>query len=103
MTPDLELLELLAAGALASDARLTQGEHGPGIQGDPTEGALVVAAAKAGLEKDVLDSASPRVAEIPFDSATKRMTTLHRTPQGPVAFSFQGGSRWPTTGMREKL
>jgi len=87
ITPEADLRELLAAGALASDARLTQGEHGPGIQGDPTEGALIVAAAKAGLEKDVLDAASPRVAEIPFDSATKRMTTLHRTPQGPVAYA----------------
>ena len=108
VTPDLELLELLAAGALASDARLTQGEHGPGIQGDPTEGALVVAAAKAGLEKDVLDSASPRVAEIPFDSATKRMTTLHRTPQGPVAYAKGAAevilaacaSRWTADGPR---
>jgi Ca2+-transporting ATPase len=85
--PDGELKELLSAGALASDARLIRGEHGDDIQGDPTEGALVVAAAKAGLAKDVLDAACPRVAEIPFDSATKRMTTLHRTPQGPVAYA----------------
>jgi len=108
ITPDGELKELLAAGALASDARLLSGEQGPDIQGDPTEGALVVAAAKAGLVKDVLDAASPRVAEIPFDSTTKRMTTLHRTPQGPVAYAKGAaevilaacGSRWTADGAR---
>ena len=87
IAPEADLKELLSAGALASDARLTHGEQGHDIQGDPTEGALVVAAAKAGLVKDVLDAACPRVAEIPFDPATKRMTTLHRTPQGPVAYA----------------
>jgi P-type Ca2+ transporter type 2C len=87
IVPEADLKELLSAGALASDARLTHGEQGHDIQGDPTEGALVVAAAKAGLVKDVLDAACPRVAEIPFDPATKRMTTLHRTPQGPVAYA----------------
>jgi Ca2+-transporting ATPase len=106
--PDGELKELLSAGALASDARLIRGEHGDDIQGDPTEGALVVAAAKAGLAKDVLDAACPRVAEIPFDSATKRMTTLHRTPQGPVAYAKGAAEvilaacerRWTPDGAR---
>src|SRR6185436_12627011 len=55
IAPEADLKELLSAGALASDARLTHGEQGHDIQGDPTEGALVVAAAKAGLVKDVLD------------------------------------------------
>ena len=49
--------------------------------GDPTEGALVVAAAYAGIKKDDLETAFPRVAEVPFDSVRKRMTTVHRTPQ----------------------
>ena len=47
------------------------------VKGDPTEGALVVAAAKAGLHKADLDARYPRVDEIPFTSETKRMTTLH--------------------------
>ncbi len=48
------------------------------VQGDPTEGALVVAAAKAGLDKDALDAQCVRIGELPFSSETKRMTTLHR-------------------------
>ena len=49
--------------------------------GDPTEGALVLAAACTGILKPDLDRAFPRIAEVPFDSVRKRMTTLHRTPQ----------------------
>ncbi len=48
--------------------------------GDPTEGALVLAAAEYGVRKDDLDRALPRVAELPFDSVRKRMTTVHRMP-----------------------
>ncbi len=57
------------------------------VKGDPTEGALVVAAAKAGLDKTELDAQFPRVAEIPFTSETKRMTTLHETPDGVAAYA----------------
>jgi Ca2+-transporting ATPase len=46
--------------------------------GDPTEGAMIVAAAKAGATKDALEKAYPRIQEIPFDSSRKRMVTLHR-------------------------
>jgi Ca2+-transporting ATPase len=56
------------------------------IKGDPTEGALVVAAAKAGLRKAELEARFPRIGEIPFTSESKRMTTLHITPKAP----------WPT-------
>ena len=48
------------------------------VQGDPTEGALVVAAWKAGLREDELDAALPRVGEVPFSSERKLMTTIHR-------------------------
>ncbi len=84
-----QLLELLRAGALASDAHIVhdQIEHRWHVQGDPTEGALVAAAAKAGLEKARLDEEFPRSDEVPFSSETKRMTTLHRTPIGSVAYS----------------
>ena len=53
----------------------------------PTEGALVVAAAKAGLHKADLDAEFPRVHEIPFTSETKRMTTLHTVTGGAVAYA----------------
>jgi Ca2+-transporting ATPase len=81
------LVDLLTAAALASDTTLVKREGHFEIKGDPTEGALVVAAAKAGLHKGVLDSEFPRVAEIPFASETKRMTTIHATPHGPIAYS----------------
>ncbi len=45
--------------------------------GDPTEGALVVAAIKAGASANALNDAYPRLQEIPFDSARKRMVTVH--------------------------
>ena len=68
---------LLLAGVLASDAVLQQAGGGWTILGDPTEGALVVVAAKAGIERRQAEIAYPRVDEIPFDSDRKMMTTLH--------------------------
>ena len=92
--PDGPLQHLLEAGVLASDAHLTQnGDHHQQttpdyqIKGDPTEGALVVAAAKAGIQKHQLDALYPRVDEIPFTSETKRMTTLHPRDGQLVAYS----------------
>ncbi len=80
------LIEFLRAAALASDARLVQEDGLWTIQGDPTEGALVVAAAKAGLSKESLDREWPRRAEIPFTSERKRMSTLHAGPDGEVLY-----------------
>ncbi|MDO8468972.1 MAG: cation-translocating P-type ATPase [Candidatus Peribacter sp.] len=86
--PPAALREMLRAAVLASDTRLVRGEGGIwDIKGDPTEGALVVAAAKAGIHKDQEDEASPRTAEIPFTSESKRMVTLHQSPQGSVAYA----------------
>ncbi|MBI3740105.1 MAG: cation-translocating P-type ATPase [Chloroflexi bacterium] len=86
---DKALITTLQAGTLASDAHVVRDEvdqrwH---IKGDPTEGALVVVAAKAELKKADIDHIFPRVNEIPFTSETKRMTTLHNTPEGIVAYS----------------
>jgi Ca2+-transporting ATPase len=67
---------LLRAAILASDASLSKEDQLWDIKGDPTEGALVVAGAKAGLDKRVLEKENPRINEIPFSSETKRMTTL---------------------------
>ncbi|HEV2763729.1 MAG TPA: cation-translocating P-type ATPase [Pyrinomonadaceae bacterium] len=87
--PDEALSLLLRAAALASDARVERSEAGDKweVKGDPTEGALVVAAAKAGLDKPQLDEEFPRVSEIPFTAETKRMTTLHRTHEGVTAYA----------------
>jgi Ca2+-transporting ATPase len=89
--PTQALKLMLTAAILASDTRLVNGDHDSGsgwdIKGDPTEGALVVVAAKAGLQKDALDIENPRVHEIPFSSETKRMTTLHQTAAGLTAYA----------------
>ena len=81
------LTEFLRAATLASDARLVKTDGDWDIKGDPTEGALVVAAAKAGLNKGTLEREWPRINEIPFTSERKLMTTLHQGPEGGVAFS----------------
>jgi Ca2+-transporting ATPase len=82
-------MRLLRAAVLAADAHIVYSESDRRwhVKGDPTEGALIVAAAKAGLSKADLESRYPRVHEIPFTSETKRMTTLHDGPEGPLAFS----------------
>ncbi len=86
--PSPALRQMLTAAVLASDTRLVQLESGAwDIKGDPTEGALVVAAAKAGLAKDVLDAVQPRTQEIPFSSETKRMTTLHEAGGALTAYA----------------
>ncbi|GFO69766.1 ATPase [Geomonas limicola] len=85
--PPEPLLAVLRAAVLSSDARLL-GPDPDGqfrVKGDPTEGALVVAAAKAGIDARLLDTESPRLDEIPFSSETKRMTTLHRDARGSFA------------------
>ena len=74
-----ELRALLTAATLCNDAKLekeTATERWI-VKGDPTEGALIVAAAKAGLWKEDLEKEQPRIGEIPFSSETKRMTTMH--------------------------
>jgi Ca2+-transporting ATPase len=71
---------LLAGGALCNDAILEVEGDDLNIVGDPTEGALVVAAARMGLWKRKLEKAFPRVDEVPFDSERKRMTTVHDFP-----------------------
>jgi len=81
-TADSDLELLLRIGALCNDAHLHENEGGWGIYGDPTEGALVVAAAKGGLGLEDLKKIYPRIGEIPFESARKRMTTVHTTPEG---------------------
>jgi P-type Ca2+ transporter type 2C len=85
--PSPDLHALLRAGVLASDARLVSRDSRWQVEGDPTEGALLVAATKAGLNPADLNDQEPRVAEIPFTSERRRMTTLHTTPAGVVAYS----------------
>jgi P-type Ca2+ transporter type 2C len=81
--------KMLIAATLASDTTLIKTDKIDDwdIKGDPTEGAFVVAAAKAGLQKESLDAEYPRINEIPFTSETKRMTTLHQTNGKVIAYA----------------
>ena len=85
---------LMEIQALCNDARL---EHITGdgsdewrIIGDPTEGAMIVAAAKAGIDRDEINKTQPRLQEIPFDSQRKLMTTFHKTADGNLAAFTKG-------------
>src|SRR5262245_11411205 len=80
--PCAALKSLLRAAVLTSDARLAQRDGRWEVKGDPTEGALIVLAAKAGLKKMDLETECPRVHEIPFSSEAKRMTTSKREQDG---------------------
>jgi Ca2+-transporting ATPase len=88
----------LAAGGLCNDAVLKP-DAGPGCfhaVGDPTEGALLIAAARLGMFQSRLHTAAPRVAEVPLDSDRKRMTTVHRISADETApdglFPLEGAS-----------
>ena len=85
-TGDVHLQRLFQAAVLCNDSRLMQVDGSWQIKGDPTEGALVVLAAKGGLSKEGLDQEFPRVAEIPFSSERKRMTTIHASEKRRMAF-----------------
>lgn len=84
---DMSIQTLMRIGTLCNDTRLVLTDGVWNIKGDPTEGALVVVAAKAGLLQTEAGTQFPRIDEIPFSSERKRMTTVHSTPEGRVAYS----------------
>jgi P-type Ca2+ transporter type 2C len=77
----IELERALTLGDRANNAELLKREDRWMVQGDPTEGALVVAARKAGLEDEALDARFERIGEVPFSSERKLMTTVHTDAQ----------------------
>ena len=89
---------LLAGGALANDAVLERRNGEFVYVGDPTEGALVVAAARAGMVKEDLEETFPRLAEAPFDSIRKRMTTAHEFPNTSIDISPEFMKIWNWRG-----
>jgi Ca2+-transporting ATPase len=72
-----ELMLALIAAERANNAVLVERDDRWMVQGDPTEGALIVAAGKAGLSDEALDARFPRIAEVPFSSERKVMSTIH--------------------------
>ncbi|MCW4010089.1 MAG: cation-translocating P-type ATPase [Candidatus Bathyarchaeota archaeon] len=86
--PDKQLQELLKIASLCNDSALEKDEETKKwtVKGDPTEGALIVTAAKAGISKQELDQQEPRIAEVPFSSERKRMTTIHNAGDKKIAY-----------------
>ncbi|MCR4409177.1 MAG: calcium-translocating P-type ATPase, SERCA-type [Candidatus Saccharicenans sp.] len=105
------LLRTLTCGTLCNSARLAENQGRYRIVGDPTEGALLTLAAKAGLSLEELEKVEPLVEEIPFDSERKMMTMLRKSGHGFVAYVkgapdillkncsriFEGGQERPIT------
>ncbi|MBN1893242.1 calcium-translocating P-type ATPase, SERCA-type [bacterium] len=80
------LLQALKCGILCNGARLVYRKDGWAISGDPTEAALLTAAAKAGLWLEREEKTAPFVDEIPFDSERKRMSVIREAPEGQGFF-----------------
>ncbi|MGE4495990.1 MAG: cation-translocating P-type ATPase, partial [Methanosarcina sp.] len=87
VSEDIHLHKLLVTGALCNDAGLVEEEGIGDIIGDPTEGALVVAAAKKGIWRPDLELGHRRIGEVPFSSERKMMTTLNASEEGLYAYS----------------
>ncbi|HSS65842.1 MAG TPA: HAD-IC family P-type ATPase, partial [Gammaproteobacteria bacterium] len=91
--PELEssLEELLRAGMLCNDASVREKDGGWYVDGDPTEGALIVAAMKAGIDDRFVSEQFPRTDVIPFESEHRFMATLHHDHEG-AAFAYIKGA-----------
>ena len=76
------LNECLQAGILCNDSLLREKDEGWVVQGDPTEGALLVAAAKGGFDTKETEGRFPRLDSIPFESQHQYMATLHNAGEG---------------------
>jgi len=96
---DADATVLFHGSVVCNDAKLEErsdeaGKRSWQIIGDPTEGAMVVVAAKGGFRRGDLDKAFPRIQEIPFDSERKRMATIH-SPDGAQGQAASAGFHYP--------
>ena len=87
---DEHLALALRIGMLCNDAKVERTDGRETVLGDPTEAALIVAAEKAGMNQATLAPDFPRISEVPFDSTSKRMVTVHRSSQGPTLAYLKG-------------
>ncbi len=87
---DEHLALALRIGMLCNDAKVERTDGRETVLGDPTEAALIVAAEKAGMNQATLAPDFPRISEVPFDSTSKRMVTVHRSSQGPTLAYIKG-------------
>ncbi|CAI8871063.1 MULTISPECIES: cation-transporting P-type ATPase [Methylococcus] len=86
------LMECLRAGLLCNDARLIEGVEGWSVEGDPTEGALLVSARKAGLHELHAGESHPRLDTLPFESQHQFMATLHHDRAENARYVYLKGS-----------
>lgn len=91
-TESVNINTLLSIGILCSDAKLTKTDDGYKVLGDPTEGALVTLAGKAGIDQEYINKKYPRIEELPFDSDRKMMTTFHENFIPGKVVSFTKGA-----------
>ncbi|MGA1843466.1 MAG: calcium-translocating P-type ATPase, SERCA-type [bacterium] len=84
------VMTLLEVGALCNDAQVQKREENWIVLGDPTEGALIVAGVKGGLDFDALRNRRPRVGEIPFEERRKMMSTIHDQGNGMRLVATKG-------------
>jgi Ca2+-transporting ATPase len=87
LTRDPTVKIMMQVNTLCNDTHLLRSDGKWEIKGDPTEGALLVIAAKAGFSHEATNEESPRIDEIPFSSERKRMTTVHKNPKGQVSYT----------------
>ncbi len=87
---DQHLALALRIGVLCNDANVSHADGEDAVLGDPTEAALIVVAEKGGFEEHALEAEFPRTGEQPFESATKRMITVHATPEGRSIMFVKG-------------
>ena len=97
------LRECLLAGALCNDAQLVQRNGRWAITGDPTEGALLVAARKGGLDSDGLNGVCLRLDAVPFESARQYMATLHRIHQTSETVVYLKGAVEKVLGLCDRM
>jgi magnesium-transporting ATPase (P-type) len=86
------LVECLKAGLLCNDSSLINKGEQWGIEGDPTEVALITASAKAGLSRELLEQDLPRIDTLPFESLHQYMATLHDSGAGAAPVIYMKGS-----------
>ncbi len=87
---EFDLWRMLAVSAYCNEARLTEVDGRPAIMGNPTEGALVVAAAKADISRAELKEQHETLRKFPFDSTRKMMSVLVRMPTGETMLAAKG-------------
>jgi len=108
---DEDLMKLLTVGTLCNDSELIYDNNSWRTTGDTTEAALLVAATKAGVNKEELDTTHQRVAEVPFESERKRMSTIHPLEDKGFIVCVKGAPeilldlsiRYRSEGKEEKL